>query len=184
MDIASLKLRMIGNREPSLTRKALERLDLLLLTIESLDLNGSQSLLWTTKDLGLDSQIPNRVELWKRRCLNPLRRTTRRGIMNYLDSEALILIVGSMSDRLYPMLRQLLSTREPESVNKERWDLLNSRFKELINERMNTRRVSVNKLLQSNSITLVCKELIFTLALSSGPGGVDRLRASLMDHSV
>ena len=52
-----------------LGRKALERLDLLLLTIESLDLNSSQSMLYATKQLGLSDQFPNAVELWKKRCL-------------------------------------------------------------------------------------------------------------------
>ena len=164
-----------------LGRKALERLDLLLLAIESLDLNGSESIHWTTKKLGLDSQIPNRVELWKRRCLNPLRKSTRRGKLSELDLEALILLITTLSDRLYPLLRQLLSSREPSKVTKERWDILNKRFQDLINERMNIRRGAVTKLLHNEYLQSKNRELILTLALCSGPGGKDRLRAALLD---
>ena len=164
-----------------LGRKALERLDLLLLAIESLDLNGSESIHWTTKKLGLDSQIPNRVELWKRRCLNPLRKSTRRGKLSELDLEALILLITTLSDRLYPLLRQLLSSREPSKVTKERWDILNKRFQDLIKERMNIRRGAVTKLLHNEYLQSKNRELILTLALCSGPGGKDRLRAALLD---
>ena len=164
-----------------LGRKALERLDLLLLAIESIDLNGSESIHWTTKKLGLDSQIPNRVELWKRRCLNPLRKSTRRGKLSELDLEALILLITTLSDRLYPLLRQLLSSREPSKVTKERWDILNKRFQDLINERMNIRRGAVTKLLHNEYLQSKNRELILTLALCSGPGGKDRLRAALLD---
>ena len=58
--------------EAVLGRRALERLDLLLLTLESLDLNGGESTLWATRQLGFETVFPNRVELWKRRCHNPL----------------------------------------------------------------------------------------------------------------
>ncbi len=62
-----------------LGRRGMERLDLLLLTVESLDFNGGEAMLWATQQLGFESLFPNRVELWKRRCHNPLRRSTRRG---------------------------------------------------------------------------------------------------------
>ena len=61
-----------------LNRRGLERLDFLLLTVEALDLNGGEAMLWMTKQLGYAALFPNRVELWKRRCTNPLRRSTRR----------------------------------------------------------------------------------------------------------
>ena len=91
-----------------LSRRGVERLDLLLLTIEALDLNGGEAMVWTSQQMGLQAQFPNRVELWKRRCHNPLRRTTRRDQLNPVDAESLICLVCAMADRLYPMLHQLL----------------------------------------------------------------------------
>ena len=69
-----------------LSRRGVERLDLLLLTIEALDLNGGEAMVWTSQQLGLQAQFPNRVELWKRRCHNPLRRTTRRDQLDPVDA--------------------------------------------------------------------------------------------------
>ena len=82
--------------EAILGRRALERLDLLLLTVESLDLNGGEAMLWATRQLGFETIFPNRVELWKRRCHNPLRRSTRRGQLSAVETEALIRILCVM----------------------------------------------------------------------------------------
>ena len=165
-----------------LARRGLERLDLLLLVVESLDLNGGEAMLWASKELGLDSYFPNRVELWKRRCHNPLRRVTQRGQLKVSDSQAMISLLCFMAERLYPVIHQLLSSREPEKINQQRWILLDQRLKELIEERMNSRRGAVQRLLQPIEQTQsTLRQLIFTLALSAGCGGPSRLRASLCD---
>ena len=164
-----------------LSRRGVERLDLLLLTIEALDLNGGEAMLWTSHQMGLQAQFPNRVELWKRRCHNPLRRNTRREQLNPVDAESLIRLVCAMAERLYPMLHQLLSTREPEQLTQERWMLLKERLGDLIEERMNLRRGAVMNLLDHDSEGPLHRQLINTLALCAGPGGIDRLRATLLD---
>tara|TARA_B100000700_G_C14957286_1_gene814607 strand:- start:474 stop:1031 length:558 start_codon:yes stop_codon:yes gene_type:complete len=164
-------------------RKGVERLDLLLLLIESLDLNGSQSMLFTAKQLGQDNIIPNAVVLWKKRCLNPLRKNARRGQLSYKESEALIRLICSMSERIYPMLRQLLSTKEPSSINQKRWDSLNRRFNDLVEERFNTRRSAVKRLMNKDTVITLNRHMVFTLALASGPGGEARLRANINDKA-
>ena len=172
--------------DPSITeavlgRRALERLDLLLLTVESLDLNGGEAMLWATRQLGFETIFPNRVELWKRRCHNPLRRSTRRGQLSAVETEALIRILCVMADRLYPMLHQLLSSKEPPELTRQRWELVHQRLRDLIEERMNLRRGAIQRFLGSESEGPLQRQLVFTLALAAGPGGVDRLRASLLD---
>ena len=164
-----------------LGRRGLERLDLLLLAIEALDLNGSQGMLWTSQKLGLESHFPNHVELWKCRCHNPLRKATRRGPLKKTESDGLVLLICSMSERLYPRLRQLISSNEPSSQNQEQWNLLKQRFSDLIEERFNIRRGAVQKLLGPNNSDLVIRQLVRTLAFSVGSGGVERLQASLLD---
>jgi len=118
-----------------LGRRGMERLDLLLLTVESLDFNGGEAMLWATQQLGFETLFPNRVELWKRRCHNPLRRSTRRGRLGSPETEALIKLLCAMADRLYPMLHQLLSSREPADLSKQRWALVDQRLRDLIAER-------------------------------------------------
>ena len=164
-----------------LGRRGVERLDLLLLTIEALDLNAGEFMLWTSHQMGLQSQFPNRVELWKRRCHNPLRRTTRREQLAPVDAESLICLVCAMSERIYPLLHQLLSSREPEQLTNQRWQLLETRLDDLIEERMNPRRGAVLRLLDKQTGALIRRQLVSTLALVAGPGGIDRLRATLLD---
>ena len=167
----------------TLSRRGLERLDLLLLTIESLDLNGGEAMLRSAQQLGLQKLFPNRVELWKRRCHNPLRRTARRGMLTPEESNSLIRLLCMMAERLYPLLHQLLSTHEPDQLTYQRWALLDQRLRGLVEERMNPRRGAVQRLLSAAESPQIQRQLIFTLALAAGPAGVDRLRASLLDSS-
>ena len=169
------------SRPTPIPRRGLERLDLMLLCAEALDLNGGEAMVWMSEQLGYQSLFPNRVELWKRRCHNPLRRATRRGQLQVEDTDALIRILAAMAERLYPMLRQLLSAAEPESVSEQRWALFRGRLQELIEERLNLRRVGVRKLLDPLEGPQLCRQLILSLALSAGTGGVERLKASLLD---
>ncbi|WP_353292677.1 DUF3038 domain-containing protein [Synechococcus sp. M16CYN] len=164
-----------------LSRRGVQRLDLLLLTIEALDLNGSEAMLWTSHQMGFQTQFPNRVELWKRRCHNPLRRTTRREQLDPVDAESMICLVCAMAERLYPMLHQLLSSREPACLTQQRWLLLKKRLGDLIEERMNLRRGAVLHLLNPDKEGILHHQLISTLALCAGAGGVNRLRATLLD---
>jgi hypothetical protein len=165
----------------ALSRRGVERLDLLLLCAEALDLNGGEAMVWLSEEMGFTHLFPNRVELWKRRCYNPLRRTTRRGVLQEQETDALIRILNALADRLYPMVRSLLSSAEPPQITAQRWLLFRSRLEELIRERFNLRRGAVQNLLDPEQGQALCHQLIQAMALSAGPGGFDRLKASLMD---
>ena len=164
-----------------LSRRGVERLDLLLLAIEALDLNGGEAMVLTSQKMGLQTQFPNRVELWKRRCHNPLRRTTRREQLDPVDAESLICLVCAMAERLYPVLHQLLSSREPEQLTQQRWQLFHERLQDLVEERMNLRREAVVRLLKMEPAGPQHRQLVSTLAFCAGPGGINRLRATLLD---
>jgi hypothetical protein len=166
---------------PPLPRQGLERLDLLLLCVEALDLNGGETLLWMGQQLGLSPLFPDRVTLWKLRSTNPLRRACRRGAPNGMETDGLIRLLCAMADRVYPMVRGLLSSREPAELNREHWRLFQERLAELLRERMNVRRSSVRTLIDPEGGAEPRRALIQTLALAAGTGGFDRLRASLMD---
>ncbi|MFM7267347.1 MAG: DUF3038 domain-containing protein, partial [Cyanobium sp.] len=168
----------------SLPRRGLERLDLMLLCLEALDLNGGEAMLWISANLGLQNSFPNRVELWKRRCFNPMRRACRRGDLSSSDAEGLMRILCVMADRLYPMLRTLLSSSEPTELNAERWRLFEGRLAELLRERMNPRRSAVQKLLDGEEGAAERRQMIQALSLVAGEGGYGRLRASLLDAAA
>ena len=167
-----------------LSRRGLERLDLLLLCAEALDLNGGEAMVWLSEEMGLTELFPNRVELWKRRCSNPLRRTTRRDLLSEAEADGLIRILNALADRLYPMLRSLLSSAEPPQLSEQRWALFRGRLQELLQERFNPRRGGVQRLLDPQQGPQLCRDLIQTMALSAGPGGFARLKASLMDAAA
>jgi hypothetical protein len=167
-----------------LPRRGLERLDLLLLAVEALDLNGGEAMVWMSEQMGFTGLFPNRVELWKRRCYNPLRRTTRRGELDPAETDALIRILCALADRLYPLLRALLSSTEPPQVLAQRWELFQGRLAALLRERMNPRRVGVQRLLDPELGAGQRRQLVQTLALGGGVGGFERLRASLLDPAV
>jgi hypothetical protein len=93
----------------------------------------------------------------------------------------LIRILNALADRLYPMLRSLLSSAEPPAVTAQRWELFRRRFEELLRERYNLRRGAVQRLLDPVEGQSLCRDLIQAMALSAGPGGFERLRASLLD---
>lgn len=168
----------------ALPRRGLERLDLLLLALEAIDLNGAEAMLWTAEQLGFGVLFPNRVEFWKRRCTNPLRRTTRRDPLSTNEVDALIRIACAMADRLYPFLRALLSSVEPAAVSQERWGLFQERLTDLLRQRMNPRRGVVLTLLDPVAGQPLRRQLVQTLALAAGSGGVQRLRASLFDAAA
>lgn len=167
-----------------LSRRGIERLDLMLLCAEALDLNGGEAMVWLSEEMGLTTLFPNRVELWKRRCYNPLRRITRRGALLEAETDGLIRILNALADRLYPMLRSLLSSAEPPAITEQRWALFRGRLSELLQERFNPRRGAVQQLLDPQEGALLARELVQAMALSAGPGGFDRLKASLMDAAA
>jgi hypothetical protein len=167
--------------ERPLSRRGIERLDLMLLCTEALDFNGGEAMVWMSEHLGFSHLFPNRVELWKRRCHNPLRRACRRGELSPPETDALIRILCQMADRLYPMLRSLLSATEQPEVSAQRWELFQSRLADLMKERMNPRRSGVQILLDPVAGARQRRALVQALALGAGSGGYERMRASLMD---
>ena len=92
--------------------------------------------------------------------------------------DSLVELISSMAENLYPLIRQLLSSKEPQSLNKERWFLFGSRLKSLIRERMNLNRSYINSLLNDDNYVFF-RELLVILSLSCGPGGANRLKASM-----
>jgi hypothetical protein len=167
--------------ERLLPRRGLERLDLLLLAIEALDLHGSEAMLWCCDQLGLSGQFPDRVTLWRSRCRNPLRRASRRGQLGTDEARALITLACSLAQRVYPLLRQMVSSREPADLTAQRWALFRDRFSELVRERFNVRRGAVRQLLDDREGEALRRSIVESLLLSAGPGGALRLEASLRD---
>ena len=159
-----------------------KKLDFLILVIETLQINATESLLLKAKNIGLSEDFSNRVHFWKLRTSNPFRKSYAFTSLSSEQIDSLVELIASMAENLYPLIRQLLSSKESKTLNKERWFVFNSRLKSLISERMNVQRSYISSLLSDESNEFF-RELLVILSLSCGPGGATRLKAS-MYHQI
>jgi len=155
-----------------------KKLDFLILVIETLQINATESLLMKAKDKGLSKDFSNRVQFWKLRASNPLRKSYTFSSLTSEQIDSLVELISSMADNLYPLIRQLLSSKESKTLNNERWILFSTRLKSLIRERMNLQRSYIAHLLSDENNEFF-RELLVILSLSCGPGGANRLKASM-----
>ncbi|KGG15227.1 MULTISPECIES: DUF3038 domain-containing protein [unclassified Prochlorococcus] len=168
--------------QTSKVRRALEKIDLLFLAIEAIDINASQSFDFASRKLDLLTVFPNSIEIWKSRCHNPIRRSARNSSISTESFNALLVLLSSMTGQLYPQIRVLLSTRGYDPMNDIKFEQFRTRFSELISERMNLRRGAVRKYLnKAETSKTFHRKLLMILALSSGPGGLYRLSSSIFD---
>jgi len=154
------------------------KLDFLILVIETLQINATDSLLLKAKDIGLSDHFSSRVKFWKMRCSNPLRNTYTFSSLSSEQIDSIVELISSMAENLYPLIRQLLSSKESKTLNEERWYLFSSRLKSLIRERMNIQRSYIASLLSEDNNEFF-RELLVILSLSCGEAGAIRLKASL-----
>ena len=133
-------------------------------------------------NIGLSDEFTCRVQFWKIRCSNPLRKSHSFSSLSSEQIDSLVELISSMAENLYPLIRQLLSSKESKTLNQERWFLFSSRLKSLISERMNVKRSYITSLLNDDKHEFF-RELLVILSLSCGKGGACRLKASLYHQS-
>ena len=157
---------------------AAKKLDFLFLVIETLQINATDSMLLKAKDIGLTDDFTSRVQFWRMRCSNPLRNTYSFTSLSSEQIDSIVNLISSMAENLYPLIRQLLSSKESKALNQERWSLFTKRLKSLIRERMNIQRSYISSLLSEDNNEFF-RELLVILSLSCGEAGANRLKASL-----
>ena len=170
-----------SDADPRIGRYGQQQLDLLLLTVEAIDLNGNEAMLYALQKQGYSEAIPNRVEFWKHRNTNPLRQTNRRGGLSRDETTALICLVCHMAERLFPVLRQLVSPKGDLAVADRRWQQTSERLQALVQQRMNPKRASVQQFADADHALAVTRRMVRALTFCAGPGGPQRLLASLQD---
>jgi len=97
----TIKVLTKGNQ---VSRQSIEKLDLLLLVLETIDLNGIQSLYALSNRLNLNNVLPNKITIWKLRNNNPLRKSYVTNNIKINEFDALIRITVEMSKYLYPYI--------------------------------------------------------------------------------
>ncbi|MBO8219165.1 hypothetical protein CU305_05855 [Prochlorococcus marinus str. MU1416] len=159
----------------------MEKLDLLLLILETIDLNGIQSLYAISNRLNLNDVFPNKVTIWKLRNNNPLRKSYVNNNIKLDEFDALIKITVELSRYLYPYIREILQSKENFEKNSVIWNDFNKRFIELIKERFNLDSMRVKKLLNQTENNEIVITLLLTLSLCISNQGYEKLKNLLFD---
>ncbi len=149
--------------------------------LETIDLNGIQSLYALSNKLNLNNVLPNKLAIWKLRNNNPLRKSYVINNIKLNEFDALIRITVEMSKYLYPYIREILKSKEDIEKNSVIWNDFNNRFIELIKERFNLDSIRVKKLLNKaeNDEIIIKSLLILSFCISNQ--GYQKLKNFLYD---
>ena len=154
---------------------------MLLLILETIDLNGIESFYILSNRLNLNNVLPNKVTIWKLRNNNPLRKSYVTNNIKLNEFDALIRITVEMSKYLYPYIREILKSKEDIEENSVIWNDFNKRFIELIKERFNVDSMRVKKLLnQAENGEIIIKSLLI-LSFCISNQGYQKLKNFLYD---
>tara|TARA_B100001248_G_scaffold203385_1_gene157592 strand:- start:74 stop:574 length:501 start_codon:yes stop_codon:yes gene_type:complete len=162
-------------------RQSIEKLDLLILILETIDLNGIQSLYAISSNLNLNDIFPSKVTIWKLRNNNPLRKSFVKNNIKQNEFDALIKITVEMSRYLYPYIREIQKSREDLAENSVIWRDFKKRFIELIRERFNIDSMRVKKLLNQAENDQILVKSLLTLSLCISNEGYKKLKNFLFD---
>jgi hypothetical protein len=176
--------------EKGCSRRARVQIDLILLAIEALELSGSEAILALADQLELRLIIKNRVNLWRMRSTNPLRRAHTRRPLSIIEAKALVVIACHLARRLTVVNRQLLLIYQQMSQNQmplEQNLLLYNyleRFKAHFRSRMNPRRSGVVAYSSEEKLDELALSLLAQLLFCTGTAGMQRFWVSLFDGEV
>ena len=146
-----------------------------MLALETIDLNGSESMFVISNKLNLEYLFPSKVSIWKLRSNNPMRKS-RNNEINSEQFDGLIKITSEMSKYLYPYIRAIVSSKDNYINKPELWNDFQSRFIELIEERFDTESILVKNLINYKDSQEYFKKILLTLSLASSDEGYNRLK--------
>ena len=149
--------------------------------LETIDLNGIQSLYVFSNRLNLNYVLPNKVTIWKLRNNNPLRKSYMNNDIKINEFDALIKITAEMSRYLYPYIREILKSKEDPEKNSVVWNDFNMRFIELIKERFNINSMRVKKLINQTGNDEILIKSLLTLSLCISNQGNQKLKNFLFN---
>ncbi len=166
------------------------QIDLILLAIEALEIGGSEAILGFAQELDLKGIVKNRVNLWRMRSTNPLRRAHIRRPLTITEAKALVVISCYLARRLTVVIRQLLMLYQqlnerqiPLEQNLRLSDYL-ERFRTHYKSRMNLRRSKVLALNSDEQLNELAIDLLGKLLFCTGTAGMQRFWISLFDGEV
>lgn len=85
-----------------------QRIDLILIALEALEIGSSEFIFKLAKQLELSSILKNSLILWRLRCTNPWRRSYTHDTLELEQAKALVIIASYRAKQLTMLIRQLL----------------------------------------------------------------------------
>lgn len=166
------------------------QLDLILLAIEALELGGSEAILGLARELELTDIIKNRVNLWRMRSTNPLRRAHTRRPLSMVEAKALAIVACYLARRLTVVIRQLLIAYQ--QINDKQIPLEQNlrlasyfeRFQVHFKSRMNPRRSGAIAYYNKEKSDELAISLLEQLLFCTGTSGMQRFWVSLFDGEI
>ncbi|OUL28358.1 hypothetical protein BV372_25160 [Nostoc sp. T09] len=171
-------------------RRTRVQIDLILLAIEALELGGSEAILAFAEELDLKGIIKDRVNLWRMRSSNPLRRAHMRRPLTIMEAKALVVIACYIARRLTVVIRQLLmiyqQMNEKQIPLEQNLRLSNylERFRTHFKSRMSSRRSGALALSSDEKLDDLAINLLGQLLFCTGTAGMQRFWISLFDGEV
>lgn len=159
-------------------------LDLILLALEALTAITSEAMLQAAKELNLESVIGDRVELWRLRQSNPLRKSSGgRKKLDVEEARSLVLIICHLAQQHQELIRrgvslleQITAQNKPPHQTSLLGDYLD-RFLNMYQERMEESLSIPVKKLESLGF-----KLLIDLLFYSAPNGSRRLWLALLNQ--
>ncbi|NEQ68097.1 MAG: DUF3038 domain-containing protein, partial [Symploca sp. SIO2D2] len=158
------------------------QLDLILLGLEALAGIGSEEILRATTDLKLESVVTDRVNLWRLRQSNPMRKSSGgRKKLDVEEARSLVLIICHLAQEHQELIRRavaLLEQTAEQNREPHRTALLGNyldNFSNTYQERMEQREN-----ISTAQLTQLALKLLIDLLFYSSPNGHRRLWLALL----
>lgn len=158
------------------------QLDLVLLALEAIAGIGSEAMLQSARELGIESMVSDRVSLWRLRQSNPLRKGSGgRKKLDVEEARSLVLMSCHLAQTHHQKIRQAIEllerttqAQQPPHRTAVLGDYLD-RFTNIYEDRMELEQSS------TDDMTELAFKLLIDLLFYSGSQGPQRLWMLLLD---
>ena len=161
-------------------------LDLVLLALECLADIGSEAILRTAEELGLESVVADRVSLWRLRQSNPIRKSQGgRKKLDVEEARSLVMIICHLAKTHHELIRRAVALLE-QLAEQNRAPHEASILGDFIDTFCNTyqERMEDGDTTSPDLLTHLALKLLIDLLFYSGPSGHRWLWLALLDRSV
>jgi hypothetical protein len=160
-------------------------LDLLLLALESFTGVTSDGIIQAAKDLQLEAAIGNRIQLWRLRQSNPLRKSSGgRKKLDVEEARAMVLIICHLAQQYQDSIRRACTILEEMSEQKKKLHL-SAFLGDYLDNFCNAyqERIQENTTLSGDKLEHLACKLLIDILFYSAKNGHRRLWLALLDYS-